>query len=423
MILRLDRFAVGLPPSSDPDPAGAAAVQELMGGRFGEMSTFMNYTFQSFNFRDKASARPFFDLIANIAGEEFGHIELVAATINTMLTGATPTGDGKAPSDSLTALKGIGNPHHFVAGGQGALPQNSQGRPWNGDYVFSSGDLVEDLTHDFFLETGARNNKLKVYEMVDHPAARALTGYLLVRGGVHQIAYARALENLTGADMMKLFPSPRIPTEKIPECRPHIERGDHLRLYRFSPKDYLELTAVFNGPHPETGEPLVVIDEAPEGVEPNDLPAQPAVFAPDYAPEEIAEIAKKLRESAGLPKKQASLADKASALVTDALGSRLSRSHPRSNGEITNPRELFVHELGDILFVEQQLAEETLPQLIDEVEDREFKRSISSRPAGTSRTSRRSSRASVRDPKRRSASDSSRSRRNTPSSSQRLRRR
>ena len=46
--------------------------------------------------------------------------------------------------------------------------------------MFASGDLIEDLTHNFFLETGARNNKLKVYEMVDHPAARALTGYLLV---------------------------------------------------------------------------------------------------------------------------------------------------------------------------------------------------------------------------------------------------
>jgi Mn-containing catalase len=302
MILRLDRIAIELPPPSDPDPAGAAAVQELMGGRFGEMSTFMNYTFQSFNFRNRQGARPFYDLIANIAGEEFGHIELVAATINTMLTGASPVDDGKAPSDSLSQVKGEGNPHHFLAGGQGALPQNSQGRPWNGDYVFSSGDLVEDLTHNFFLETGARNNKLKVYEMVDHPAARALTGYLLVRGGVHQVAYARALENLTGADMMKLFPAPRIPTDKIPECAPHIKRGDHLRLYRFSPEDYLELAAVFNGPHPETGEDLEVIDESPEGALPNDLPAQPAVFAPDYAPEEIAEIAKKLREAAGLPK-------------------------------------------------------------------------------------------------------------------------
>jgi Mn-containing catalase len=301
MIIRIDRIAAELPPPSEPDPEGAAAVQELLGGRFGEMSTFMNYTFQSFNFRARQHARPFYDLVANIAAEEFGHVELVAATINTMLTGATPTDNGRAPSNSLTALKGVGNPHHFLAGGQGALPQDSNGRPWNGDYVFSSGDLVEDLTHNFFLETGARNNKLKVYEMVEHPAARALTGYLLVRGGVHQVAYARAVENLTGADLSKLFPTPRIPTEKIPECMPHIEKNEHLKLYRFSPSDYQELAAVFNGSHPETGQELLVVDEPPEGVPPNDLPAQPSVFAPDYAPEEIAEIAQRLRKSAGLP--------------------------------------------------------------------------------------------------------------------------
>src|SRR4051812_42718076 len=259
------------------------------------MSTFMNYTFQSFNFRARQQARPFFDLVSNIAAEEFGHIELVATTINTMLTGSAEKGDLPDPSTLL-------NPQQIIAGGAAALCQDSNGKPWNGDYITSTGDLVEDLTHNFFLETGARNNKLKVYEMVDHPAARALTGYLLVRGGVHQIAYARAIENLTGADLMKMFPTPRIPTDKIPECRPHIQRGDHLRLYRFSPSDYHELAAVFNGPHPETGEDLVVIDEAPEGVPPRDLPAQPAVFAPDYAPDEIAEIAERLRIKAGLSK-------------------------------------------------------------------------------------------------------------------------
>ena len=238
MILRIDRWGTELPPPSDPDPEGANAVQELMGGRFGEMSTLMNYTFQSFNFRNRQGARPFYDLIANIAAEEFGHIELVAATINSMLTGASPVDDGRAPSASLSDVKGVGNPAHFIAGGQGALPQDSRGMPWTGDYVFSSGDLVEDLTHNFFLETGARNNKLKVYEMVEHPAARALTGYLLVRGGVHQLAYARALEKLTGADLTKLFPTPRIPTDKIPECQPHIREGKHLVLYRFSPSNY-----------------------------------------------------------------------------------------------------------------------------------------------------------------------------------------
>src|SRR5689334_9334540 len=303
MILRLDRWGTELPPPSEPDPDGAAAVQELMGGRFGEMSTFMNYTFQSFNFRNKQGARPFYDLVANIAAEEFGHIELVAATINTMLTGASPTtnGDGDI-GGAMSGVKDARNVQQFIAGGHSALPQDSNGRPWTGDNVFASGDLIEDLTHNFFLETVARQNKLRVYEMVDHPAARALTGFLLVRGGVHQVAYARALERLTGADLMKLFPSPRIPTDKIPECKPHIKRGDHLRLYRFSPDDYNELRAVFNGPHPETGEELVVEDESPAGFPAHDLPSEPSVFAPDYAPEEIAAIAEKLRVQAGLPK-------------------------------------------------------------------------------------------------------------------------
>jgi len=184
------------------------------------------------------------------------------------------------------------------------MVQDSMGKPWSGDYVSASGDLIEDLTHNFFLETGARNNKLKVYEMVDHPAARALTGYLLVRGGVHQVAYARALENLTGANLMKLFPSPRIPTDKIPECQPHIKRGEHLKLYRFSPSDFQEIQAVFNGPHPETGEDLFVAEEAhPEGAPPFDLPSQPAVFAPGPDPDMLADVSAKLRKAAGLPAK------------------------------------------------------------------------------------------------------------------------
>jgi manganese catalase len=71
-----------------------------------------------------------------------------------MLTGATPVDDGRAPDAALSGLKDKAiNPHHFLAGGQGAPPLDSRGMPWTGDYVFSSGDLVEDLTHNFFLET------------------------------------------------------------------------------------------------------------------------------------------------------------------------------------------------------------------------------------------------------------------------------
>src|SRR5436190_19665935 len=124
MILRIDRWQTELPPPSDPDPAGAAIVQELMGGRFGEMSTLMNYTFQSFNFRNRQGARPFYDLVANIAAEEFGHIEIVAAAINTMLTDPSKAA-GSAPEEVDGST--FGNPQHFIAGGRAALPQDSNG--------------------------------------------------------------------------------------------------------------------------------------------------------------------------------------------------------------------------------------------------------------------------------------------------------
>src|ERR1700759_4122339 len=323
MILRIDRLGVELPPPPTPDPAGAAAVQELMGGKFGEMSTLMNYTFQSFNFRYRQGTRPFYDLIANIAAEEYGHIELVAATINTMLTGA-----------AIDKAKDEPYKQHFLFGGKGALPADSHGKPWDGSYVHSSGDLVEDLTHNHFLETGARSGKLRVYEMCDHPAARALTGYLLVRGGVHQVAYARALEKLTGADMSKLFPSPRIPTDKIPECQPHIKRGEHLKLYRFSPEDFQEIKAVFNGPHPETGEDLMIAEEiSPAGAPPFDLPSQTAVFAPGPDPEMLAEVSAKLRKAAGLSAKPKAV------VANDANSKGKGKGKGKRNGVVDKVRD------------------------------------------------------------------------------------
>ena len=41
--------------------------------------------------------------------------------------------------------------------------------------------------------------------------------------------------------------------------------------------------------------------------------------------------------------------------------------------DITTPRELFIHELGDILYVEEQLTRVVLPKLIDEVQHDEFR--------------------------------------------------
>jgi len=298
MFLRLEKLLCELPEASEPDPVAAQVVQELMGGRFGEMSTLMNYTFQSFNFRGKQSAKPFYDLVASITAEEMGHIELVANTISGLLQGAAPRVEAKPESAPLKGMFDTGLPYHFLVGGQGALPVNSLGLAWNGEYVFNSGDLLLDMLHNFFLESGARMGKLRVYQSTDNRIARELCGFLLVRGGVHQLTWAKALEKLTGVEVSKMLNIPAINLAEIPEAAKWMETGEHTRLYRFSPDDYRDMGAVFNGTHPEDGAPLSVSEDYPRGgaVPPGE--PEPQVFAPGYHPDEIVEIAQRLLKDA-----------------------------------------------------------------------------------------------------------------------------
>ncbi|MBA2440812.1 MAG: manganese catalase family protein [Rubrobacter sp.] len=298
MYLRIDKLQFELPMPEQPAPEAANAVQDLLGGRFGEMSTLMNYTYQSFNFRGRTKVKPYYDLIANIATEELGHIEMVAATINNMLTGAPKEGtnDGKIdPTDTpLSSVLGVGNPHHFGNNGGSALVSNALGQPWQGDFVFNSGDLVLDLLHNFFLESGARMGKIRVYEMTDHPTARAMLGYLLVRGGVHQVAYAKALEELTGANVTKMLNIPKIENDKFPETKVHRDANSHRTLYRFSPDDFKDIDKIWKGVHPDDGQEVFVKDGPPEGGQTVDHPEETAAYAPGYDPGELAEIAQRM---------------------------------------------------------------------------------------------------------------------------------
>jgi len=299
MITRFDRLMTELPPTENPSPNAAAAVQELLGGKFGEMSTLMNYTFQSFNFRGRAEKRPYYDLIANIAAEEFAHIELVAYAINLLLTGTTPRGDD--PTDTpLEGVKDARNSYHFLATGQQAFCGDSMGNFWTGQHVYSSGNLKLDLLHNFFLECGARANKIRVYEMAKEPTARALTGFLLVRGGVHIVAYAKALEKLSGVSVGKLLPIPDISNKRFPEAKKHEDAGLHRILYRFSPDDYKRVGEVWNGLHPDDHSELEVVDGMPEGAVPPDLEAEPQLTSPvgpdesDLDPQMLEEYASRI---------------------------------------------------------------------------------------------------------------------------------
>jgi ferritin-like metal-binding protein YciE len=44
--------------------------------------------------------------------------------------------------------------------------------------------------------------------------------------------------------------------------------------------------------------------------------------------------------------------------------------------ELTTPRDLFLHELADILYVERKLVDEVLPKLINEVQETKFRKGL-----------------------------------------------
>lgn len=303
MFLRVDRLQIELPAPLRADPNAGAALQELLGGKYGEMSTLGNYLFQSFNFRSKSKLKPFYSLVGAITAEELGHVELVSNGV-AMLNNGPDTKDGdKGDGGDISGapfedMKDIRLASAFLSNAGGATPVNGNGASWNNDFITTTGNVIVDLLHNFHLECGARLHKLRVYETLTDPTGREVCGYLLVRGSVHAHAYALAIKKLTGVEIEKMLPTPNINLDKIPESQKYLEEGSHRRLYTFSPEDYKEIAGIWGkGEGALPGDPpgeLEVVEGMPEGGKIHQLTGVPSAFTPDYAPEEMFEIAQKL---------------------------------------------------------------------------------------------------------------------------------
>ncbi|UVC17616.1 manganese catalase family protein [Mesorhizobium onobrychidis] len=303
MFLRVDKLQIELPAPTQVDPNAGAALQELLGGKYGEMSTLGNYLFQSFNFRSKSKLKPFYGLVAAITAEELGHVELVSNGVTMLnngpdLEGADEKDGGDISGAPYEAMKDIRLAGAFFSNAGGAMPMNSNGSSWNMDFVTTTGNVIVDLLHNFHLECGARLHKLRVYESLTDPTGREVCGYLLVRGSVHAHAYALAIKNLTGIEIEKMLPTPNIYLGNIPECQKYLDEGSHRRLYTFSPEDYKDIAGIWGqGETALPGDPpgeLEVIEGMPDGGKIHQLSGVPSAFTPDYAPEEMMEIAAKL---------------------------------------------------------------------------------------------------------------------------------
>jgi Mn-containing catalase len=277
----------------EPDPAAANALQEGLGGQFSEMRTMMQYMFQSFNARGKAT--PYKDLIQGIGVEEISHVELIATTINYLLDGsaryrgADPAEGGPVPgAGGTTPLeRGLSAPnmHHFIVAPQCALPVDAAGNPWSGSYVYASGNLVLDLLYNLMLEATGRLQKCRIYEMSSNKTLRATIAFLIARDNAHEMAFAKALETL-GVNWGKTLPIPNFDATKYPEVKKLMDQGAHLKQHHFR-LDGSEMGAIFQGiaPSGQDDELLETTDEAPEGFPMSDLPERPEEFSPGLTPE------------------------------------------------------------------------------------------------------------------------------------------
>jgi Mn-containing catalase len=284
--------------ADEPDPAAANALQEGLGGQFGEMRTMMQYLFQSMNFRGDAAAKPYKDLLQGVGTEEISHVELIGTTISQLLDGS-PRYQGKKtdPVDEpgakgATPLKialDTGNIHHYLVGAQGALPVDSVGNPWSGSYVYNSGNLVLDLLYNLMLESTGRLQKCRIYEMTDNKTARSTIAYLIVRDQAHENAFAKALESL-GVNWGKVLPIPKTKAEQFPEVKKLLDQGLQSIQYTFSADNLSEAGKLFRGASPSNDGTELRTDVMPEGAPMTISPERREEFSPGLDPELLALI-------------------------------------------------------------------------------------------------------------------------------------
>ena len=273
MFISVNQLANELP-KDKPDNLAANALQEGLGGQFGEMRTMMQYLFQNFNFRGEA--KPYRDLIKSVASEEIGHVELISTTIGMLLDGST---NAKSPNQlPLNIALEAGNIHHFLVASQGAMPVDSAGNPWSGSYVYNSGNLVLDLIYNPMLESTGRLQKCRLYAMSENKSFRATVSYLIVRDLAHEKVFAKALESL-GVNWGNTFPIPKTDTSKMPEVEELEDRNLHNQQWSFSNEE-TGLSAIFNGSSPFGDGELVALDGLPDGFDLPQMPEAPQEYAP-----------------------------------------------------------------------------------------------------------------------------------------------
>lgn len=193
---------------SKPDPAFATLLLEQFGGANGELAAALRYFGQAF-----AARNPFpdkYDLLMDIATEEFSHLEIVGATIQMLLQGVN--GDLKKAADESEIMqmldgrkakeeiihKSLIAPQFLTSSGGGPAYTNSQGVPWTAAYINGdcNGDLTVDLRSDIAAESRAKITYEYLLQFTDDPYVKETLNFLMTREVAHFQMFEAALETI-----------------------------------------------------------------------------------------------------------------------------------------------------------------------------------------------------------------------------------
>lgn len=190
-----------------PDPRFAALLLEQFGGGNGELKAAMQYFVQAFSAR--MPHPQIYDLLMDIATEEFSHLEIVGATI-TMLTAdvqgelknaietnpVAQMAQGKGEHRDDLIQHALQNPQFLVQTGGGPAVTNASGVPWSGSYVNANGDPTVDLRSNIAAESRAKIVYEYLLKFTDDPMVQESLRFLMTREIAHFQQFTAALESI-----------------------------------------------------------------------------------------------------------------------------------------------------------------------------------------------------------------------------------
>jgi Mn-containing catalase len=190
------------------DPVFAGMLLEQFGGANGELAAAMRYFLQAFGAKHPYPDK--YDLLMDIATEEFSHLEIVGATIQMLLQGIN--GELKLAADQADIMKllngngakeevihqAIIQPQLLVSSGGGPALTNSMGIPWSAAYINgdANGDLTVDLRSDIAAESRAKIVYEYLLQFTDDPYVKDTLHFLMAREVAHFQMFEAALDSI-----------------------------------------------------------------------------------------------------------------------------------------------------------------------------------------------------------------------------------